>query len=306
MNKKILITGGTGFIGYHLAKKCIEMNWDVTSISTKNPPKIRMLKNIKYVKCDISNKVLIKKKIKLDYNYVVNLAGYVDHSNKKKTFKSHFIGSKNLAIHFKNSKIEKFIQIGSSVEYGKQKSPQKEKKINRQKTYSIYAKSKLLSTKFLLNLNEKINFPATILRLYLVYGTHQDMNRVIPITIINSLKNKNFDCSSGEQYRDFLNVSDVIDAIIRILKKKKTSGKIYNLGSGRPIKIKDVINRICSQTGGGKPLFGKIKPRKDEIQNLHPNIKKISKEINWKPKINLDQGLRKTIKFYKKNYKLIK
>ena len=61
MNKKILITGGTGFIGYHLAKKCIEMNWDVTSISTKNPPKIRKLKNIKYIKCDISNKVLIKK-----------------------------------------------------------------------------------------------------------------------------------------------------------------------------------------------------------------------------------------------------
>ena len=306
MSKKILITGGTGFIGYHLAKKCIEMNWDVTSISTKNPPKIRRLKNIKYVKCDISNKVLIKKKIKLDYNYVVNLAGYVDHSNKKKTFKSHFIGSKNLAIHFKNSKIEKFIQIGSSVEYGKQKSPQKEKKLDKQKTYSIYGKSKLLSTKFLLNLNKKINFPATILRLYLVYGTHQDMNRVIPITIINSLKNKNFDCSSGEQYRDFLNVSDAIDAIIRILKKKKTSGKIYNLGSGRPIKIKDVINRICNQTRGGKPLFGKIKPRKDEIQNLHPNINKISKEINWKPKVNLDQGLRKTIKFYKKNYKLIK
>ena len=75
------------------------------------------------------------------------------------------------------------------------------------------------------------------------------MNRVIPITIINSLKNKNFDCSSGEQYRDFLNVSDAIDAIIRILKKKKTSGKIYNLGSGRPIKIKDVINEFAIKQG---------------------------------------------------------
>ena len=140
------------------------------------------------------------------------------------------------------------------------------------------------------------------MRLYLVYGSHQDMNRVVPIAIINSLKDKTFDCSSGEQFRDFLDVSDVTVAIVKILKKKGITGKIYNLGSGKPIKIKDVINKICDLTGSGKPLFGKIKLRKDEIYNLYPDIKKITKEINWKPKINLDKGLKKAIKFYKNNY----
>ncbi len=300
MNKKILITGGTGFIGYHLAKKCAELGWSVTSISTKSPPGIRKLKTIKYLICNVNSKKLIRKKINLNYDYVVNFAGYVDHSDKKKTYRSHFIGCKNLALHFKNSKIKKFIQIGSSIEYGKKKSPQIESKSNRQKMYSTYGKAKLLSTKFLLNLHKNYNFPATILRLYLVYGTHQDMNRVIPITIINSLKNEMFACSNGEQFRDFLNVSDAVNAIIKILKNNHTEGEIYNLGSGKPIKVKTIINKICKQTGGGKPLFGKIKPRKDEIKKLYPSIKKISQTINWKPKINIEKGLKKTIAFYKK------
>ena len=81
---KILITGGTGFIGYHLAKKCIDLNWSVDSISTKLPQKKRLLKKVKYFTFDISNKKKLEKKLSVNYDYVVNLAGYVDHSNKKK------------------------------------------------------------------------------------------------------------------------------------------------------------------------------------------------------------------------------
>ena len=76
-----------------------------------------------------------------------------------KTMKSHFNGCKNLSLFFLNSKIKKFIQVGSSIEYGKIKSPQEEKKKNTQKTYSIYGKAKLLSTKFLLKLSKEQNFP---------------------------------------------------------------------------------------------------------------------------------------------------
>lgn len=300
MAKKILITGGTGFIGYHLAKKCLDLGWQVTSVSTRRPIKMRKLKKVKYLICDISNQKDLYKKISLKYNYIVNLAGYVDHSNKRKTILSHYNGCKNLALRFAKSNLEKFIQIGSSIEYGKIKSPQKENIINNQKMKTAYGMAKLLSTKFLLKLYNKNNFPVTILRLYLVYGPKQDINRVIPITIHNSLNNKNFDCSSGIQLRDFTFIDDVIEAIIKAIKNKKVLGKILNIGSGKPVKICKVILKICSILKSGNPQFGKIKFRKDEIISLYPSITEAKKLLKWKPKIRLDQGLKKTISFFKK------
>ncbi len=84
MKKKILIVGGTGFIGYHLAKKCLEKNFSVTSLSFNKPKKLRFLKKINYIHCDISKKKALKKTIKEDFDYVVNLGGYVNHHEKKK------------------------------------------------------------------------------------------------------------------------------------------------------------------------------------------------------------------------------
>ena len=299
MSKSILIAGGTGFIGFHLAKKCLSLNWSVTSLSTNKPRKNRKLKKVNYKICDVSNYNQINKKIKPDYDYVVNLAGYVDHTNKPKTMKSHYIGCKNLSNFFLNSKMKKFVQIGSCIEYGKIESPQKEIKQNK-KTFSIYGKAKLLSTIFLQNFYKKYNFPVTILRLYLVYGPFQDTNRVIPVTIINALKNKSFNCSNGQQLRDFTYIDDIISAIIKTLKNLKSSGEIINIGSGKPIAIKKVIIKICRLLNSGKPLFGKIDLRKDEIMKLYPKINKAKKILRWNSRTPLEVGLRKTIKFFSK------
>ena len=298
--KKILITGGTGFIGYHLAKKCLKLNWSVTSLSTKNPTKIRKLKKIKYLISDISKKSDLKKIININYDYVVNLAGYVDHSKKKKTLYSHYNGCRNISEIFLRKKIKKFIQIGSSIEYGRNLSPQKEN-LDNTKTFSIYGKAKLMSTNYLLSLYKKYSFPVSVLRLYLVYGPYQDRNRVIPIVIDNALKSKEFDCSLGTQFRDFVYIDDVVNGIIKSLKTKKNNGQIINLGSEKPIMIKDVILKICKIIGSGKPQFGKIKFRKDEIKNLYPSIAKAKKILNWRPKVKINFGLKKTINFYKKN-----
>ena len=307
MTKKILITGGTGFIGYHLAKKCLKLNWKVTSLSSNRPKKVRKLKKVKYLIVDISSKKKLKNKVKINFDYVVNLAGYVDHSRKLKTIKSHFNGCRNISSLFINSKIKKFIQIGSSIENGKVNSPQIENNTPNRKILSTYGEAKLLSSNFLLDLNKKYNFPVTILRLYLIYGPYQDPNRVIPITILNSIFNKKFDCSDGRQSRDFLYIDDLVDGIIKILiKEDNLSGEIINLGSGKPTKIKKIIKNIVNLVGSGKPLFGKVRFRKDEINKLYPNLNKAKKLINWAPKTGLNLGLKKTIHFYKKNKSLFK
>ena len=298
MSKKILITGGTGFIGFHLSKKCLSLGWSVTSLSSRSPKPQKKLKGVKYLKMDITNRNKLSK-INKNFDYIVNLAGYVDHTNKKKTLESHYIGCKNLASIFVNENIKKFIQVGSSIEYGKLKSPHIENKNNKQSTYSVYGKAKLLSTRFLIDLYKKNNFPSSIIRLYLAYGPNQDINRVVPITIKNGLDNKKFNCSSGLQYRDFTYIDDVVVAILKLLKNKKTDGEIINIGSGKPVRIRALIKKICLIVGSGKPVFGKIKMRKDETMALYPNIRKAKKTLKWKPKISLNAGLRKTIKYYK-------
>mgnify|MGYP006080233707 CR=1 FL=1 len=300
MKKNILIIGGTGFLGYHLAKKCLLKKWNVTSISTKSPKKTRFLSKVKYIYLDITNKKKLLKKIKLNYDFVVNFGGYVNHKEKLKTYKSHYIGCKNLADIFKDSKIKSFIQIGSSVEYGNLKSPQNEKgKTDVKKLKSTYGKAKLMATNYLLRLNKQYNFPCTILRLYLVYGPHQDNNRLIPHTLNECLNNNSFMCSSGKQYRDFLFVEDLIKAILKSLNNKRSIGEIINIGSGKPRNVKKVILFIKNKINLGNPIFGKISLRKDEILKLYPNISKAKKILNWEPSISFQKGIKIITRHYK-------
>lgn len=300
MKKKILIVGGTGFIGYHLAKESLKKKWEVTSISTRKVRKIRFLKKVKYIYCDISKKKSFKKIQNQEYDYVVNLGGYVNHRDKKKTMESHFLGCKNLSNYFLNKKILSFVQMGSSIEYGKFKSPQKENlKINSNSLKSTYGKAKLLATNYLMKQYKKNFFPVTVLRLYLAYGPKQDLNRLIPITINSCLKNKKFPCSTGVQYRDFVYIGDVVQAILNSIQNKKARGQIINIGSGNPIKVKDIINTIKKISKGGLPQFGMIELREDEILKLYADTSKAFNILKWKPKISFEDGIKKTINSFK-------
>ena len=300
--KKILVIGGTGFIGLNLIKKLNKAKFLITCLSLNKVKKKNRLNKVKYIFCNISNKIQLRKKIDSEYDYIVNLGGNIDHSNKKETYKSHYIGFKNLVDIFKKKKIEKFIQIGSSTEYGFEKSPQKEeKKIKSRNLRSIYSKSKLKSTKYGIYLYKKNKFPITILRIFLSYGPGQKSDRLIPYAINSCLNDIMFDCSDGEQIRDYIYIDDVVNLIIKILNNKKVNGEILNVGSGKPVKIKFVINEIVRQIKKGYPNFGSIKLRKDEPNKLYANIKKTKNFSKWSPKINLSKGLRKTIEFYKNN-----
>jgi len=298
--KKILIVGGTGFIGFHLAKKSLKKGWQVTSISSRHPKKVRFLKKVKYIRSDITNKKLLKKSTKDTYDYVVNLGGYVDHSNKKKTFKSHYEGCQNLAQIFLEKKISSFIQIGSSLEYGASKSPQKENvKCNLKSVRSVYGKAKLLSSKYVINLFKKKKFPSTVIRFYLVYGPKQDINRFIPTIINGCLKNKKFPTSDGSQLRDFLYIDDAIRAIIMCLENKKSRGQILNIGTGKPKLIKKVIQMVKKVSKGGKPQYGMFKLRKFDIPKLYPNINKVKNKIKWSPKVSFEKGIKITVRDFK-------
>ena len=239
LKKKILIIGGTGFIGYHLAKKCIKKNWKVVSISKNKPTKNRFLKKVDYKICDISEKKKLSNMLKGKFNYVVNLGGYIDHANKKKAYNGHYFGVKNLYDIFKNKGITSFIQVGSSAEYGLSLSPHKEEDLC--KPILTYGNFKLQATKFLLNAYKKNNFPVTILRFYQIYGPKQNIDRFIPLLINACLTKITFISSHGKQSRDFLYVDDAINAIILAIKKKECKGRVINIGSAKPLTLLSIM-----------------------------------------------------------------
>ena len=294
--KNILIVGGTGFIGYHLAKRCLKLNWNVTSISTKKPIHKRYLKDVNYIVSDITKREKLNYLIKKKFNFVVNLGGYVDHINKKKTYNTHFLGLKNLVEIFIKKNITSFVQAGSSAEYGDTKSPHSESLNCKPKL--IYGKSKLLASNYLMKMYKKYKFPVTVLRFYQVFGHKQDLNRFIPILIKACINNEKFPCSNGTQLRDFLYVDDAIDAILKSLKNIKARGKIINIGKGKPIMLKKIIKIVRKKTKGGEPQFGKIKLRADEPKVIFPKLSKAKKILNWKSKITFEKGLNKTLAQY--------
>ena len=297
MKEKILVAGGTGFLGYHLLKKLLELKYDLYSISTKMPKKERKLKKIKYLICEVTKKNSIKKKLNITFDYIVNFSGYVDHSDKIKTMRSHYLGCKNLVDTFKNKKIKNFIQIGSSLEYGNSKSPHQETSHCRPR--GNYGLAKLKASKYLQKVGSKNNLSFTVLRLYQIYGPNQSINRLIPVVVDSCLKNKIFSCSPGLQKRDFLFVGDLVKLILKII-KNKPSNSIFNVGSGQSIKVKNIINLIKQEVGLGKPIFGKINMRKDEAINNFPNINKVITFFNWRPSTKLKKGIKNTISFYEK------
>lgn len=301
MKKTILIAGGSGYIGEKLALKCLSNGMNVDCVYKKNKGKI---KYVNYIKCDLTNKALLKKKIKKNYNYVVNLAGEVNYQNKKKIYKMHFILAKNLLDFFEKKNLNHFVQIGSSAEYGKKKfSIGLTSKVKPNlKNISHYGKAKLNATKYSLKKFKKNLLPVTIIRAYQIFGKNQPINRFVPIIIDSLIKKKEIKLIPGNCKRDFLYVEDFTNFLFKVIISTNTCGKILNVGSGKPIKIKNLINKICEIININKKLIkiNKIKLRQNEPEDIYPNIAKEKKLLKWSPRFNLAQALNLTIKSYER------
>ena len=142
--------------------------------------------------------------------------------------------------------------------------------------------------------------PVTVLRPTLAYGPGQDDDMFLPSLIRSLHKNQPFIMTPGEQTRDFLYIDDLINAILHVPRYPLSRGNIINIGSGIPTKILDVAY-LVERLMNTKDLirFGRIPYRNNEIMDYYVDLTKAEKILHWKPKISLNEGLKRSIHYYR-------
>lgn len=298
--KHLLVVGGTGFIGNHLCRVACTRGFKVTSLSlhaTKNP-----LQDVKYLVGDLTNLEGLKKLFANEsFEYVVNCGGYIDHQSffngGRKLIDVHFEGVQNLIESLPKKNIKRFVNLGSSDEYGALSAPQREDM--RESPISPYSLAKLASTQLLQMLWNTERYPAVTLRLFLTYGPEQNDQRFLPQIIAGCLNNKTFPVSEGKQVRDFCYIDDTVNGILQALDTDAANGMVINIASGDPVKICDIISMVHSLIRQGQPEYGKVPYRVGENMALWANTDLAKTILNWSPQISLEQGLKNTIAYYR-------
>ena len=300
--EKVIVIGGTGFIGSHAVKEAVGRGFSVLVISKNTPSLSSRIKSVEYISLNVTiKKDLFNHINKRNIHYVINLGGYIDHANYSngvsEVYDVHFNGVRNLVDCLDKSKIKGFVQIGSSDEYGNNSAPQIE--TQREAPISPYSCAKVTSTHFLQTLYRTEMFPAVILRPFLVYGPGQSEERFIPQIIKGCTNRQEFPVSKGEQLRDFCFIDDFIQAVFSALDNHSAHGEVINIASGKPISIKKMINTIVDIIGSGEPQFAQVAYRNGENMALYGDTTKAKEILGWKTSVSLRQGLLKTIKWVK-------
>lgn len=298
---RLLVLGGGGFIGRHIVARARALSWDVASLSLRKRPDAPVA-GIRVVTADASDASALREALQnAVFEYVVNCSGYIDHSaylhGGRRVLESHLNTVLNLAETLQRDALRGFVNLGSSDEYGGNGAPQRENQ--RECAISPYSLAKSAAAHFLQMLYRTERFPATTLRLFLTYGPGQDPRRLVPQLIMGCLEGRAFPVSAGEQLRDFCYVQDTVDAVFAALAAPAAHGEVINVASGRPVRIRHVIELVQGLVGRGEPQFGKVSYRPGENMELYADISKARSLLGWTPRVSLEDGLAETIDWYR-------
>ena len=298
---RLLVVGGSGFIGHHVVRHGLRLGWNVASIGLNPPITTRICSGANYVTADLSHVDSLRRLGDNRFDYVVNLGGHIDHSlfsnGGRRLIRVHFDGMLGLLEFLDRETIKRFVQIGSSDEYGDMPAPQKERL--REQPISPYSLAKVAATHFLQMLHRTEGFPAVALRLFLTYGPGQDERRFLPQIIRGCLDDQEFPVSAGAQLRDFCYVTDAVEAIFRCLDCTAVNGQVINIASGEPRSIREMIEMTVGLIGTGRPQFGSIPYRPGENMALYADVALAREILGWTPRTQLTAGLKATIEWMK-------
>jgi dTDP-glucose 4,6-dehydratase len=320
--KKVIVTGGLGFIGSNLIEVLLERNYKVINIDKKtyssnlyNTKEFSKNRNYTFIKADIADKKLSKIIFRYKPGGIFNLAAetHVDRSidNPESFIKSNILGVFNILEIFrkysKKNKKSRLIHISTDEVYG-DVIRGRSKEIFPYNPSSPYAASKASSDHLVSSYIRTYKIPAIVTNCSNNYGPKQHPEKLIPKLIYNILTNKALPIyGKGTNSREWIYVKDHCEALIKIYEKAKI-GNFYNIGSNKNLINLDICKKLIKTAktkiklgNKVKILFVKDRPGHDIRYALNSN--KLKKELKWKPKTSFDRGLKHTFDWYLNNLK---
>lgn len=308
--KKVLITGAAGFIGSHLSDRFIKEGWYVIGVdnfltgSKENLEHLWENTNFKFIQKDITDGLEFPHEIDLILHFACP-ASPVDYLNFPiETLQVDSIGTfqvLNLAL----EKKARYIFASTSEVYGDPEvHPQNEGywgNVNPVGIRSVYDEAKRFSEALSMAYHRKYGMDVRILRIFNTYGPRMKLEdgRVVPNFISQALKGMDLTVyGDGSQTRSFCYVDDLVEGIYRVSRKDDVKYKILNLGNPDEYRIIDFADIIIKLTGSSSQITFKPLPP-DDPKMRKPDISRAKEDLQWKPKISLEEGIQRTIEYFR-------
>ena len=325
--KKIIVTGGNGFIGSNLIYYLLNNKYSVINIDKNRYSNgsflLKDIKNKKYkfIKLDINNKEIFKIFCKYKPDGIFNLAAetHVDRSidDPKEFVKSNILGTFNILEQLKRYKSKykknlRLVHVSTDEVYGDIKNKKESNENDAYKPSSPYSASKASADHLIKSYVRTFKLDAVISNCCNNYGPGQFPEKLIPTLIYNILNNKYLPLyGKGKNSREWIHVEDHCRGLFYIFQKGKI-GESYNIGTNNNINNLNLTKLLLKIIKNKKIKIGKkvrikfVKDRPGHDLRYALDSKKIRKELNWKPKKDFKTGLEETFIWYYKNYKFFK
>jgi len=310
---RILVTGGLGFIGCNFCRYVLSHYRDYKIINVdklgigSNPENLKDLegdKRYKFIKGDICNKHLVNRLIK-DVDAVVHMAAetHVDRSIKSpgKFIKNNTMGTFTLLEAMrKHNNSARLLHVSTDEVYGQVVKDSFDEHSTLRPS-NPYSASKAAADMFIIAYNRTYQLDVIITRCTNNFGPYQHPEKLIPKTIIRSLRNVPVPLyGSGKNIRDWIYVIDHCEALALVL-EKGNSGEIYNISAGNELPNIEIVRRILRILNKPENFVTFVEDRPGHDFRYSLNSSKIRDELGWKPKFSLDDALRETVSWYIKN-----
>jgi len=299
MSERILITGGTGFIGEHLVSKLSGSENNITVLRHSQPiSESVQTSDIRMVEGDITE--FDKLPSFEEYDTVVHLAGKVSVSdsveNPRNTFKTNIHGTENVLERARLDDINKFLYLSSASVYGNPESLPISEEVTTSPIHP-YAASKLAGENMVEAYAHSYDMNSVSARVFTVYGPGQKSDNLVPKVIqqlemgVDIIELGNLDPT-----RDFIHVEDVSEAIITLLDNLKEGYEVYNIGSGDEFSVEEIVRQLIIAMGSTATIDSNT-GRKDniEIERMVSDCTKL-RNLGWEPEYDLEKGTRATVR----------